>query len=180
MGQRTYIEQLTLEFKRLNRICNAALEQLGDNDVFVLPPNDGNSIAILMKHMSGNMRSRWRDFLTTDGEKPDRDRDSEFVITEADNRTALAVRWADGWDCLFDSLDSLSDGDLSKEVFIRGESHTVLQAINRQLSHYAYHAGQIVLRAKELAGPRWQTLSVAKGESKEYNEAPKPYLDEGV
>jgi hypothetical protein len=131
-----------------------------------------------MKHMSGNMLSRWRDFLTTDGEKPDRNRDSEFIITDFDTRQALAERWVKGWQCLFDALEPLQDEDMSRTVHIRGEAHSVLQAINRQLTHYAYHTGQIVFLAKRLTGARWRTLSVPKGQSQAYNEAPLKYLDE--
>jgi hypothetical protein len=133
-----------------------------------------------MKHISGNMLSRWRDFLTTDGEKPDRDRDSEFMITQADTREALEKRRESGWQCLFETLDLLQENDLSRTVFIRGEPHSVLQAIHRQLTHYAYHTGQIVFLSKEIVGNRWQTLSIAPGKSEAFNRAPKPYLDGDV
>jgi hypothetical protein len=178
MKNRAYLDVVHQEFRRLKQLADSSLSQLDDEDVFVPAPNEGNSAAILMKHMSGNMLSRWRDFLTTDGEKPDRDRDSEFVILEADDRKTLDIRWEKGWACLFDALDSISDADLARQVFIRGEPHTVLQAINRQLTHYAYHTGQIVYLAKGLTGPRWRTLSIGKGESKAFNEDPEPYLGE--
>ncbi len=115
-----------------------------------------------MKHMAGNMRSRWTDFLTTDGEKPDRDRDSEFETTSGDTRESVMARWEDGWGRMLNALTSLRPDDLSKTVAIRGEPHTVVQAINRQFSHYSAHVGQIVLLAKHLAGSRWQTLSMPR------------------
>ena len=127
---------------------------------------EANSIAVLMKHIAGNMRSRWTDFLTTDGEKPDRDRDREFEAEET--RAATLARWNDGWDCTFRGLSALSPADLDRTVSIRGEAHSVVQAINRQLTHYAAHVGQIVLLAKHYAGVKWQTLSIPKGKSKEY------------
>jgi hypothetical protein len=122
-----------------------------------------------MKHISGNMRSRWTNFLTTDGEKPDRDRDSEFEQSDADTREAVLTRWESGWRLLFEALDPLTEDDLQKTVTIRGEPHTVLQAINRQLTHYASHVGQIVFLAKHLAGPRWQSLSIPRGKSRQFD-----------
>jgi hypothetical protein len=180
MEERTYLDAARSEFRRLRRLADAALSQLDDAGIFVQAPSDGNSAAILMKHMSGNMMSRWRDFLTTDGEKPDRDRDSEFILTEADDRAALSRRWEEGWRCLFDALGSIRDPDLVRTILIRREPHTVLQAINRQLTHCAYHTGQIVLLAKSVRGRHWQTLSVAKGESNAFNREPRPYLDEDI
>jgi hypothetical protein len=176
MRNESYLETAGREFRRLKRLADAALAQLDDREL-VLPLGAGDvSAALLMKHLAGNMLSRWRDFLTTDGEKPDRDRDSEFVITLADTRSRLTERWEAGWKCLFDALDTLRDEDFSRRVFIRREAHSVHQAIERELTHYAYHTGQIVLAAKCLIGPRWRTLSVAKGGSRAYNESPRPYL----
>jgi hypothetical protein len=180
MEERTYLDVVQKEFKRLKALADASLSQLGEPELHVAAPDEGNSVAVLMKHMSGNMLSRWRDFLTTDGEKPDRNRDTEFVITDADDRQTLHSRWEKGWKCLFDALGSLRDSDLSTTVHIRGEPHTVLQAINRQLTHYAYHTGQIVFLAKSLRGSRWQTLSIAKGQSQAFNLKPRRYLDEGI
>jgi hypothetical protein len=180
MEERSYLEVVEMEFRRLRQLADAALSQLDDAEVFAPAPKEGNSVAILIKHMSGNMLSRWRDFLTTDGEKPDRDRDSEFILTDADDRQALAHRWQKGWDCLFDTLGSLSDSDLTRTVTIRRETHTVLQAINRLLTHYAYHTGQIVFIAKSSRGDHWRTLSVAKGQSQAFNRSPKRYLDGNV
>ena len=178
MEDRIYLDAVQMEFKRLKKLADDALCQLSGSEVFAPTLGDGNNIGILMKHMSGNMLSRWRDFLTTDGEKPDRDRDSEFVITEADDRQALGRRWEEGWGCLFDVLGSLRDADLARTVFIRGEPHTVLQAINRELVHYGYHTGQIAFMAKSLLGSRWQTLSIARGQSQAFNRKPRRYLDE--
>ena len=118
--------------------------------------------------MAGNMRSRWTDFLTTDGEKPDRDRDTEFVLP-AGTREALMAQWEEGWKRLFDALEPLTDADLSRTVTIRGEAHSVMQAINRQIAHYAYHCGQIVLLAKHFQQAQWKSLTVPKGESAEFN-----------
>ncbi len=165
------------EFQRLRRLANDALAQLHDEQWFVEPYPDGNSVAIIVKHMSGNMLSRWRDFLTTDGEKPDRDRDTEFVISSTDTRASLQLRLQRGWECLFQALGSLTDADLGRTVRIRGEEHTVLQAIHRQLTHYAYHIGQIVSCARGLVGPEWKTLSIAKNRSREFRDAPNPYLE---
>jgi hypothetical protein len=166
-----------LEFRRTQRLAEGGIEQLDERELFTAAPAGGNSAAILMKHMAGNMLSRWRDFLTSDGEKPDRNRDAEFVITDGDDRASLEARWEAGWACLFDAIAPLADADLARTVTIRGEAHSVLQAINRQLSHYAYHAGQIVLLAKTQRGLAWRTLSVAKGQSEAFNADPDAYLD---
>ena len=180
MKDRIHLKVMQQELRRLKQLADASLSQLDDSEVFVPAPSGGNSAAVLMKHMSGNMLSRWHDFLTTDGEKPDRDRDSEFVITDADSRQTLARRWEKGWECLFAALGSLGDADLTRTVSIRGEPHTVLQAINRELVHYAYHTGQLVFLAKGLRGSRWQTLSVPKGQSEAFNKAPRRYLDDNA
>jgi len=168
---------LEREFRRLKKLAEGALSQLGHSDVFATVPGEGNSVAIVMKHMSGNMLSRWTDFLTIDGEKPDRARDSEFVLTSDDSLGNLRDRWERGSACLFAVLDSLEDADLARTVYIRREAHTVLQAIARQLTHYAYHTGQIVHVARCLVGPSWRTLSVAKGESEVFNRNPRSYLE---
>ena len=127
-----------------------------------------NSIAIIIQHLSGNMLSRWTNFLTTDGEKPWRDRDKEFENFNTD-KTSLLNDWNEGWDCLFHSINSLTENDLIKTVYIRNEPHTVIEAINRQVGHVAYHVGQIVLIAKMLLNEDWKTLSIPKGKSKEFN-----------
>jgi hypothetical protein len=136
-----------------------------------------NSIAVIMRHVAGNLISRWTDFLTTDGEKPDRNRDTEFELEPRDTRETILARWDDGWNLLFAALAPLTEADLSREVPIRGEPHTVLQAVHRQLTHYAYHVGQIVFLARHFAGTRWKSLSIPKGRSKEFEVARsgKPY-----
>ena len=128
-----------------------------------------NSIALIVKHMTGNMRSRWTDFLNSDGEKPDRDRDSEFVDPPA-TRESLLARWEEGWRLVFHALEPLTDADLGRKVFIRGEAHSVMQAINRQIAHYAYHCGQIVLLAKHFRSQEWRSLSVPRNKSGEFNQ----------
>lgn len=124
-----------------------------------------------MKHMAGNMRSRWTDFLTTDGEKPDRERDREFVREPGDTRASIVARWEQGWQCLFQALSSLEPEDLGRTVRVRGEAHSVLEAIQRQTTHYAAHVGQIVLLAKHSAGARWQSLSIPRGKSSDVDVA---------
>ena len=129
---------------------------------------EGNSIAIIVKHMAGNMRSRWTDFLTSDGEKPDRNRDSEFVDPPATRKALLEV-WEAGWVRVFEALEPLTEADLERTVRIRGEAHSVMQAVNRQVAHYAHHVGQIVMLAKHFARDRWQSLSVPRNRSAEFN-----------
>jgi Protein of unknown function (DUF1572) len=157
-----YLEDCVLQLRMLKTQAEKAVSQVDDTQFFHTLDPEANSIALIMKHMAGNMRSRWTDFLTTDGEKPDRDRDSEFETTAGDTREAVIARWEDGWGRMLNALTSLRPDDLSRTVAIRGEPHTVVQAINRQFSHYSAHVGQIVLLAKHLAGPRWQTLSMPR------------------
>ena len=145
------------------------MEQLEDADFFVALDPEANSIAILVKHMTGNMRSRFTDFLTSDGEKPDRDRDEEFSNPPA-TREALLEIWEAGWQRLLGTLESLSDADLGRTVTIRGEAHSVMQAINRQVAHYSYHCGQIVFLAKHFCADRWQVLSVPRVKSIEFTK----------
>jgi hypothetical protein len=168
-----------VEFRRLKELAEKAIAQVTDEELFRLDRPDENSIAIVVKHVAGNLRSRWTDFLTSDGEKPDRNRDAEFVIAQGDARAALMERWEAGWETLFAAIRPLTDADLAAKVRIRGEEHTVVQAIHRQLTHYAYHVGQIVLLARHWAGPRWQTLSVPRGGSSAFNAAPDRYTGRG-
>jgi hypothetical protein len=144
------------------------MAQLSDDQLFTTLDGEMNSIALIVKHMTGNMRSRWTDFLTTDGEKPDRNRDSEFVEPPA-TREALLERWESGWKVVFDAIEPLTDADLTRTVTIRGEPHSVMQAINRQVAHYSSHIGQIVFLAKHLAGANWKSLSVPRNRSAEFN-----------
>ena len=155
-------------FAYYKKLAERAIEQTIDEGLFAAPDDETNSIAIIVKHMTGNMRSRWTDFLTTDGEKPDRDRDSEFE-EPATTRAALMEQWEKGWSVLFEALAGLSDADMARTVTIRGEAHSVTQAINRQLAHYPYHVGQIVLLARHYASGKWQSLTVPKKQSAEFN-----------
>ena len=153
--------------RKLKIQADKALAQTTDEHGFATLDPESNSIAIIVKHMAGNMQSRWTDFLTSDGEKPDRDRDGEFELTPADTRQHIIAQWERGWSTLFEAVSSLTPVDLGKTVRIRGEAHSVVEAINRQTSHYAAHVGLIVMLAKHYAGPRWQTLSIPRGKSKE-------------
>jgi hypothetical protein len=165
MLSQSYLEETIRQFRRLKDLAEKAMAQVRDEDFFVTLDPESNSIAIMVKHLAGNMRSRWTDFLTSDGEKPDRKRDTEFEIEVRDSKESLLRRWEIGWRCLFDALTPLTAEDLGKTVFIRGEPHSVIQAINRQLSHYAGHVGQIVFLAKHFAGAGWQSLSIPRRKS---------------
>jgi len=160
--EQPYLDDCVLQLRKLKAQADKAVSQIDDAQFFDQLDPDANSIAIIMKHVAGNMRSRWTDFLTADGEKPDRDRDSEFETTSGDTRESILARWEDGWSRLLGVVTALRPDDLVRTVTIRGEPHTVVEAINRQFSHYSAHVGQIVLLAKHFAGPRWQTLSIPK------------------
>lgn len=176
MSQETYLHLVIREFTRTKILADRAMAQATPEQFFAVPSEGDNSIAVIVKHVGGNLLSRWTDFLTADGEKPDRNRDAEFEITADDTQPALMRRWESGWASLFSALEPLSEADLAKTIRIRGEEHSVLQAINRQLTHYSYHVGQIVYLAKHHAGDSWRTLSVARGKSAQFNAAPKAYL----
>jgi hypothetical protein len=177
MIEQHYLDDTILQLRKLKEQAEQAVAQIGDAQFFALLDPDANSIAIIMKHVAGNMRSRWTDFLTSDGEKPDRNRDSEFEIGDRASRAEIVALWEDGWKRVLDAIGSLTPGDLSKTVRIRGEAHTVVEAINRQVTHYASHVGQIVLLAKHYAGANWATLSIPKGRSREFDVSKKgaPY-----
>ncbi|MGB9028805.1 MAG: DUF1572 domain-containing protein [Acidobacteriaceae bacterium] len=164
----SYLEDSRTLFAYYKKLAERAMDQVADEQLFVTLDDESNSIAIIVKHMSGNMLSRWTDFLTTDGEKPNRNRDGEFEEPPA-TRGALLAMWEAGWACLFAALEPLTDADLTRTVTIRGEAHSVMQAINRQLAHYPQHVGQIVLLAKHFAAGHWQTLSVPRKGSAEFN-----------
>jgi hypothetical protein len=164
----SYLEDALSLFRQYKKLAERAMEQVTDEQLFAVLDEEANSIAIIVKHMAGNMRSRWTDFLTTDGEKPDRDRDSEFVDPPV-TRGALLDLWEDGWTCVFRALEPLSDADLTRTVMIRGEGHSVMQAVNRQVAHYTHHVGQIVMLAKHFAHDHWQSLSVPRNRSAEFN-----------
>ncbi len=150
------------------KLGEGAMAQVEDARLFEALNDESNSIGVIVKHMSGNMKSRWTDFLTSDGEKTWRDRDAEFD-NAALTREGLMQAWDEGWDCVFQALEGLTDADLGRTITIRGEAHSVLQAISRQLTHYAYHVGQIVVLAKHFQGSAWKKLSIARGQSAEFN-----------
>jgi hypothetical protein len=166
-----------VQLRKLKTQAEKAIAQVDDRTLFAVLDPESNSIAIIMKHVAGNMRSRWTDFLTTDGDKPDRNRDAEFESEAGDTRVTIMARWEEGWDRFARTISSLRPGDLDKTVTIRGERHTVVEAINRQMTHYAAHVGQIVLLAKHYAGSRWQTLSIPRGKSKQIDvsKSGKPF-----
>ncbi|MCM2270316.1 MAG: DUF1572 domain-containing protein [Thermoanaerobaculia bacterium] len=168
---RHYLEDVVLSFRKQRELAERALAQVDDAAFFRRLDAESNSLAIVVQHVAGNQRSRWRDFLASDGEKPDRRRDDEFELAPGASRGELMARWEEGWRLLFDALAALAPGDLLRTVTIRGEPHTVLQAIDRQLVHYAQHVGQIVLLAKHWAGPAWRTLSIPKGRSRDFEVA---------
>ena len=172
----SYVQGMVREFKRLQSLAEAAMAQLSDEQFFAVPSPGDNSAAVIVKHVGGNLVSRWTDFLTSDGEKPGRDRDMEFQIVASDTREQLLQLWARGWATLVQALEPLRDSDMARIVRIRGEPLSVLQAVNRQLIHYAYHVGQIVYVSKHYCGPKWRTLSIPLGRSAEFNQAPARYV----
>ena len=157
----SYLQDSLSVFRGYKTLAERAMAQVSDDQLFAALDGEMNSIAIIVKHMAGNMRSRWTDFLTTDGEKPDRHRDSEFEEPAA-GRQELMAQWERGWQCVFDAIGPLTDDDLGRTVTIRGEPHSVMQAINRQIAHYANHVGQIVLLGKHFASDNWQSLTIPR------------------
>jgi Protein of unknown function (DUF1572) len=164
-----YLEDSIASLRAYKKLADKALDQLNDEEFFITLDEEGNSVAVIMKHMAGNMFSRWTDFLTSDGEKPNRNRDMEFVIVPDTSNDAVLDYWQRGWQCVFDALEPLTADDLGKTVMIRGEAHTVIQAINRQLMHYANHIGQIVFLAKHFRSAEWKSLSIPRNRSVEFN-----------
>lgn len=164
----SYVEDAIAVFRHYKQLAERAMAQVTDEQLTEVLDGEMNSIAVTVKHMTGNMRSRWTEFLTSDGEKPDRNRDSEFEDPPL-TREALLALWEQGWQYVLMALEPLSDGDLSRTVTIRGEAHSVMQAINRQVAHYSYHCGQIVLLAKHFKQDGWQSLSVPRRQSQEFN-----------
>jgi len=164
-----YLESVRKQFLYYKSLGEKAMAQLEGEQLFVMTNDDTNSIATIIKHLSGNMLSRWTDFLTTDGEKEWRQRDAEFENDLQSKDQVMAI-WEKGWKCFFDALDSLKPGQLSEIIYIRNEGHTVVEAINRQLAHYPYHIGQIVFYAKQLKKTEWETLSIARNKSNSYND----------
>jgi hypothetical protein len=172
MAERDWLEAALFEFRRAKRLAEGAMSRLSDAQFFSAPSEGENPVAILVKHLAGNARSRWRDFLASDGEKPDRHRDAEFELAADDTRESLMRRWEQGWALVFEALEPLeplTDRQLQATITIRGESHSVGAAILRQVHHYGYHVGQIVQRARHLRGRAWKTLSVPRGGSESYN-----------
>lgn len=168
----SYIDDAKAVFQQYKQLAEKAMAQVRDDQLTFSPDPESNSIAIIAKHLAGNMRSRWTDFLTTDGEKPNRDRDSEFE-NPPKTRADLMKIWEEGWSCLFHALAPLTDKDLDRTVTIRGEKHSVMQAINRQVAHYSGHCGQIIFLAKHLQHANWKTLSVPRGRSGEFTQKVK-------
>ena len=174
-----YLDEARRQFRGHKRLAEGAIGQLNDEEFFVTLDPESNSIAILIKHLAGNMRSRFTDFLTTDGEKPDRNRDQEFELTPTTTRAEVMRWWEDGWERVFAAIEALKPEDVMRTVTIRGEPHSVLQAINRQIAHYAQHTGQMVFLAKHLRSSEWKTLSVPRGKSKDINAIARTY-EKGV
>jgi hypothetical protein len=167
----TVLSSIACEYSSLKSLSDRAVSQLRADELFFKKPGtESNSIAVIMKHVGGNLRSRWTDFLTTDGEKESRDRDSEFVIAPHEDRAAIVSVWEEGWKCLFQTLSSLSAEDLQKQVTIRGEKLSVVDALHRNLAHTAYHSGQIVYLSRMFVEQGWAWLTIAPGTSAEYNQ----------
>jgi len=164
----SYLEDSIALFRHYKKLAEGAIAQVSDAQLYASPDPESNSIAVILKHMAGNMCSRWSDFLISDGEKPWRDRDSEFEAPPG-TRAALLEMWEQGWATLFAALEALTEADLSRTITIRGEAHSVMQAINRQLAHYPYHCGQVVFLAKHLQQQNWRSLSVPRGQSQDFN-----------
>lgn len=163
-----YLKSTRKIFADYKRMAEKTMEQLTEEQLFWQPDAESNSIAVIAKHLWGNMLSRWTNFLTEDGEKPWRERDAEFEM-DWKSREALMQKWEEGWQCMFNALDSLTGDDLEKIVSIRSEKHTVIEAINRQVAHYASHVGQIIYLGKMIKQADWKTLSIARGQSKQFN-----------
>ena len=168
----SYLEDSIAVLRHYKGLAERAMAQVADEQLFTELDRESNSIAITVKHMAGNMRSRFTDFLTTDGEKPDRDRDQEFELSPATTRADLTKWWEEGWARVFATIEALKPEDVMRKVTVRGEPHTVLQGINRQIAHYAHHTGQIVFLAKHIRSSKWKTLSIPRGKSEDYKTAP--------
>jgi hypothetical protein len=167
-----YLDEVKRQFKGHKRLGEGAISQLRDEELLVAIDPEANSVALIVKHLAGNMRSRFTDFLTTDGEKPDRHRDQEFEMAGPTTRAEVMRWWEEGWAIVFRAVEELKPEHVTRTVTIRGEPHSVLQALNRQVAHYAYHVGQIVFLAKHLRSVEWKSLSIPRGKSEEYNRKP--------
>ena len=166
-----YFEDALSSFRAAKNLAEKAIAQLKDEEFFVALDEESNSVAVIMKHIAGNMFSRWTDFLTSDGEKPNRNRDMEFVIEPQSTKDDVLDYWERGWKCVFEALEPLRPEDFEKTITIRGEEHTIVEAINRQMMHYAYHIGQIVFLAKHFRSAEWKSLSIPRNRSAEFNAA---------
>ncbi len=164
----SYLKESLAVFRQYKRTTEGAMAQVPEPQLNAALDGESNSIAIIVKHIAGNMRSRFTDFLSSDGEKPDRNRDSEFILPPS-TREELMKMWEQGWQCVFEALTPLTDDDLGRTVTIRGEPHSVMQAISRQIAHYAMHCGQIIFLAKHFAGDQWKSVSVPRNKSAEFN-----------
>jgi Protein of unknown function (DUF1572) len=167
---RHYLADAISSFRAYKGLAEKALAQVNDEELFITLDEEGNSLAVIMKHIAGNMISRWTDFLTTDGEKPERNRDMEFVIEPGMTRDQVMAYWERGWREVFAALEPLSPEDFKKKVTIRGQEHTIVEAINRQMTHYAYHIGQIVFLAKHFRSSEWNSLSIPRNRSQDFNK----------
>lgn len=164
-----FLSEVRRWFRQQKDLAGRSIAQLSDAELFQAPDEESNSVAVVMKHMAGNLRSRFTDFLTSDGEKPDRCRDQEFVIGPGTTRRQIVEYWESGWRCLFAALEPLRPEGLLRTVIIRGQRHSVIEALLRQLAHHSHHAGQILFQAKHLRGKQWQTLSIPRGQSEAVN-----------
>ncbi len=171
---RHFLDDAIESYRGYKKLADRALEQLRDEEFFVAIDDEANSVAVIIKHIAGNMFSRWTDFWTTDGEKPDRNRDMEFVIEPGTTRADILDYWERAWQRTLETLEAIKPEDLMRTVTIRGEPHTAVQAINRQLAHYPYHIGQIVFLAKHFRSAEWKSLSIPRNKSAEFNR----YLDQ--
>lgn len=174
-----YLNDSVESFRNYKKLAERAMAQVSDDEFFAQIDAESNSIALIVKHIAGNQRSRWRDFLTTDGEKEDRNRDTEFELMD-ETRGSMMEFWESGWATLFGALGSLTEDDFSKTVRIRGEPHTIVEAINRQLTHYAYHIGQITFLAKHIRSSDWKSLSVPRGRSEAFNKYLAEQQEQGI
>lgn len=163
-----YLESARFSFRLYKRVGEGALKQMREEDLYWQPNSETNSAQIIVQHLHGNMLSRWTDFLTTDGEKTDRKRDSEFETAERIPRDRIKELWEEGWVCLLAAIDALGVDDLTRDVTIRGQKLSVIEAMNRQLTHVAYHVGQLVQIGKDRLGADWKTLSIPRGASAEF------------
>jgi uncharacterized damage-inducible protein DinB len=175
LGQ-AYLADVRFSFRKQKDLAEKGFEQLTDEEFFRRPGEHSNSVAVIVKHLAGNLASRWTDFLTSDGDKPWRDRDGEFVLGPDDTRPRLLAAWQQGWDALFATLDGLAETDLLRTVTIRGEGHTVLQALDRALTHAAYHAGQVLYVARLVKKEGWRYVTIPPGQSRQFREQGGNYL----